>query len=318
MTTVAVLRGGPSKEHEISLQSGAAMLANLDQDKYRVRDIYIDKSGQWHAEGRPTAPERVLRQIDVALLPLAEEYGESGEVQQLLEQFGVRYAGAGPFPVRQARHKAIGKALARQAGLLTPEMRLVNSATEAESVAREVVRSFLQPVIVRPVARSSAAGVVVVAGYAPLTATIRGFFAEGGETVLIEERIRGRGAAVCLVEGLRGEALYTPPAVELTAPAPTVYPYDAQYQKAVQVICPGRFTHVEAEELARVARLMHRTLGLSHCSRSDFIVAPRGVYYLETSASPELGSESTFSRALQAVGVSIHELVEHLLARSLP
>src|SRR3990167_660820 len=137
MPTVGVLRGGPSKEHEVSLQSGAAMLAALDPARYRVRDIYIDKAGQWHAEGKPCAPERVLRQIDVALLPLHGEYGESGEVQRLLERFGVKYAGGDSFAVSQARHKAIGKALAREAGLAVPEVRLARNTAEAPSIAAE-------------------------------------------------------------------------------------------------------------------------------------------------------------------------------------
>src|SRR3989344_2453226 len=104
MLTVGVLRGGPSKEHEVSLQSGAAMLAALDPACYRVRDIYIDKAGQWHADGKPRAPERVLRQMDVALLPLHGEYGESGEVQRLLEAYGVRYVGSDAFATNQAQH----------------------------------------------------------------------------------------------------------------------------------------------------------------------------------------------------------------------
>src|SRR5690348_14855796 len=66
--TVGVLRGGPSREHEVSLKSGAAILAHLPEDKYEARDIYINKQGIWHDRGRPTTPERILRQLDVALL----------------------------------------------------------------------------------------------------------------------------------------------------------------------------------------------------------------------------------------------------------
>ena len=323
MHTVAVLRGGPSREHELSLASGAAMIANLDQNRYRVRDIYIDREGQWHADGRPMRPERVLRQIDVALLPLHGEYGESGEVQRLLERFGVKYAGGDSFAVSQARHKAIGKALAREAGLAVPEVRLARNTAEAPSIAAEAVRSFHQPVIVRSASRALALGVHVVAGYAPVLERMRTLFGEGADSVMVEEAPRGRGAAVCIVEGLRGEALYTCPAAALTTPD-NAYPYDAGRLSEVRVSCPGVFTHVEAEELARAARLMHRALGLRHCSRSDFIVSSSStpgqsrIHYLETSASPAVGGESIFSRALAAVGVSMRELVEHLLAKSLP
>ena len=69
-TIVGVLRGGPSREHEVSLRTGAAILANLPEERYLARDLYIDRSGQWHDRGRPTAPERALRQIDAALIGL--------------------------------------------------------------------------------------------------------------------------------------------------------------------------------------------------------------------------------------------------------
>ncbi|TSC64041.1 MAG: D-alanine--D-alanine ligase, partial [Parcubacteria group bacterium Gr01-1014_91] len=74
-TVVGVLRGGPSREHEVSLRTGAAMLAALPEERYAARDIYIDKKGQWHDRGRPTEPERVLRQLDVVLVGLHGEYG---------------------------------------------------------------------------------------------------------------------------------------------------------------------------------------------------------------------------------------------------
>ena len=66
-TIVGVLRGGPSREHEVSLKTGAAMLANLPEERFVARDIYINKNGAWHDRGKPVSPERVLRQVDVVL-----------------------------------------------------------------------------------------------------------------------------------------------------------------------------------------------------------------------------------------------------------
>ena len=62
---VGVLRGGPSREHEVSLKTGANILANLPEEQFSAHDIYIDKNGEWHNHGRPTQPERILRQVDV-------------------------------------------------------------------------------------------------------------------------------------------------------------------------------------------------------------------------------------------------------------
>ena len=80
-TIVGVLRGGPSREHEVSLRSGATILANLPEERYLARDIYIDRQGQCHDRCRATTPERVLRLRDVVLIGLHGEYGEDGDVQ---------------------------------------------------------------------------------------------------------------------------------------------------------------------------------------------------------------------------------------------
>ena len=163
-TIVGVLRGGPSREHEVSLQTGAAILANLPEERFIARDIYIDKDGQWHDRGRPVAPDRAVRQVDVALVGLHGDYGEDGEVQRLLERFGIPYAGADSFGSYLAMHKLLAKSRAQEAGLRTPGFRYIERAGDAEAAVREVIRTFSQPVVVKPVGWGSSVGISVVAG----------------------------------------------------------------------------------------------------------------------------------------------------------
>jgi D-alanine-D-alanine ligase len=312
-TIVGVLRGGPSREHEVSLKSGAAILANLPEERYTARDIYIDRKGQWHDRGRATTPERALRQIDVALIGLHGEYGEDGEVQKLLERFGVPYTGADSFGSYLAMHKLMSKVRAREAGLLTPEFRHIERVEDSEEGAREVVRNFHQPVVVKPVGWGSSVGVSIVGGYAPVLSAINRLFDEGAPGVLVEELIRGREATIGVVENLRGEPLYVLPTIEIIPPSGDFFSYGAKYSGATREICPGNFSRVATEELQRLARVMHRSLGLRHYSRSDFIVAPKGIYYLETNTLPGLTTESLLPKSLAAVGVSFRDFLSHLV-----
>ena len=160
-TIVGVLRGGPSREHEASLKSGAAMIAHLPDDRFAVRDIYINKNGEWHDRGRLITPERVLRQIDVALIGLHGEYGENGEIQKLLERYGVPYTGADAFGSYLAKHKLMAKVRAQEAGLSTPAYRYVERVEKSEAMAHEITRTLSQPVIVKPVGWGSSHGVSV-------------------------------------------------------------------------------------------------------------------------------------------------------------
>jgi len=312
-TVVGVLRGGPSREHEVSLESGANILAQLPEDRYIARDIYIDRAGTWHERGRPVAPERVLRQVDVVLNGLHGEYGEDGEVQKLMERFGVRYAGADSFGSYLAMHKVLAKARAREVGLLVPDFAYVEHAEDTGQVVHDVIRTFHQPVVVKPVAWGSSVGVAIVGGYAPVLATVQQLFLDGVQGVLIEEVIKGREATVGVVEGLRGETLYGLPVVEIVPPDGDFFSYGAKYSGESREICPGAFSRVAAEELQHAAKAIHRALGLRHYSRSDFIVSPKGVYYLETNTLPGLTSESLLPKALAAVGVRMSDFLSHLV-----
>jgi D-alanine-D-alanine ligase len=312
-TIVGVLRGGPSREHEVSLKTGAAIIANLPGERYVARDIYIDKQGNWHDRGKVVAPERVLRQLDVVLIGLHGEYGEDGEVQRLLERFGIPYAGADAFGSYLAMHKLMAKTRAQEVGLLTPESRHIESAENAEAAVHDVIRSFHQPVIVKPIGWGSSVGISVVGGYAPVLMAVQQLFAEGAPSVLVEEYVRGKEATVGVVDYLRGETLYSLPPVEIIPPEGDFFSYDAKYSGATREICPGNFTRVASEELQRLARVIHRALGLRHYSRSDFIVAPTGIYYLETNTLPGLTSESLLPKSLASVGVSFPDFLSHLV-----
>lgn len=300
-TVVGVLRGGEGAGHEASIKSGAAVLAALDPSVYRARDIYIDANGQWHQEGRPVSPERALRQLDCALLPLHGAYGERGEVQRLLESYAVPYAASNPFASHLAAHAPMARAQLQEAGLTVPDSRYVESVADAHTAAYEVTRAFHPPVVVRR-ALGGYAGAAVVSGYAPIQTAIERLFTEGADAVVVEEYLRGREAAAGVVEGLRGEQLYALIPVELAADG---------------VRCPGGFSRVEAEELAHEAKVAHRTLGLRHASESHFKVTPRGVRYLGTTSLPALSGDESFAVALGAVGVSLAAYLAHLINRML-
>ena len=264
--------------------------------------------------GRPIEPVRALQSIDVALVGLHGEYGEDGEVQKLLARAGVPYTGSDAFSSYLAMHKLLSKERAKEMGLKTPDYQYLEEGGDPEAVARSVVQSFLQPVVIKPVRWGSSVGVSIVGGHAPVLAALTRLSREGTGGILIEERIRGREATVGVVENLRGEELYVLPPVEIIPPKEAgFFASHVKYTGETQEICPARFSQVETEDLMNAARTMHRALGLRHYSRSDFIVSPRGVYYLETNTLPGMTEESLLPKSLAAVGVSFRDFLTHLI-----
>jgi D-alanine-D-alanine ligase len=300
-TIVGVLRGGPSREHEVSLNTGAAILRNLHPEHYTARDIYIDKEGLWHVHGKPSSPAEALRSIDVAVVGLHGDYGADGGVQKVLERYGVPYTGSDSFASYLSLHKVMAKEHAKKLGILTPEYRLVENEETMEEVLADVIRSFHQPVVVKPLRWGSSAHVVKVSGYAPLyEATIR-LLRDGAGGVLIEEVIHGREASAGVVEQLRNENLYGLPIVETVAD---------------KTLCPAHFPKKSADEMTHIARAMHQELGLRDYSHSNFMVSPKGTYYLGTNAFPDLTSQATLPRALASVGVTFPDFLSHIIDRA--
>ncbi len=312
-TVVGVLRGGPSQEHDVSLKTGNAILTHLPTEHFTARDIYIDRQGNWHVQGKQTTPSKALQMVDVAIVGLHGEFGEDGEVQKILEMHGVPYTGSDSFASYHAMHKVLAKEKAKEVSVRTPLYRYIEESSDIDALVSEVVRTFHPPVVVKPVRWGSSVGVSMVGGYAPIHAAVTELLKAGAGGVLIEERITGIEATVGVVEKLRGEELYVLPPVEIVPTAHEFFSYDAKYGGETREICPGHFSKEVTKELSEIARAMHQALGLRHYSRSDFIVSPKGIYYLETNTLPGMTTESLLPKSLDAVGVSFPDFLTHLV-----
>lgn len=311
-TVVGVLRGGPSREHDVSLKTGHAILENLPEERFTVRDIFIDRKGVWHYRGKPVVPHEALRSVDVVVIGLHGEYGEDGEVQKVLELHGIPFTGSGSFASYIAMHKVLAKEKAKEHGVKTPRYRFIEPGSDVEAQIVDIVRSFPQPVVVKPVKWGSSVGVSIVGGYADVHKAVIDIL-EDAQGVLVEELIRGVEATAGVVEGLRGEALYALPPIEIVPPEKDFFSYEAKYSGGTREVCPGRFKKETSQELMDIARTMHNALGLRHYSRSDFIVSKNGIYYLETNTLPGMTKESLLPKSLAAVGVKFSDFLEHLV-----
>ena len=297
---VAVLRGGPSHEHEISLLSGHAVVANLPRDKYTVRDIYVDKQGTWHERGKPLLPADILRTTDVVISTLHGEYGENGELQRLFKQMGLPFVGPDAMSSYTAMHKVLSKQRALEVNVRTPKFEFIQQGEDVDQAVYNIIRNFHQPVVVKPVTWGSSVGVSIVGGYDQVHQAVSELLSAAGE-VLVEEKIRGTEATIGLVEDFRGEILYALPTIEIA------YPH--------QEIIPGRFSREVQDELIKTARLMHSVLGQKHYSHSDFIVSKSGVYFLELNSAVgvPLTKESIIQKSLAAVGVTFPDFLDHVI-----
>ncbi len=306
--TVGVLRGGPSNEYDISLMSGSRVLTNLSSDKYSVRDLFIDKAGVWHRNGRPVSPQKALQDIDVAMIALHGEYGEDGKVQRLLEKFGVPYTGSNSFSSVIGMNKPLAK---EKVSILTPHYKTLGVTNTLHNDVVNLFRSFPMPCVIKPTSAGSSVGVTIAKNFTEFKSGIKIAFGYSSK-VLIEEYIVGREASCGVIDNFRNESHYTLFPIEII-PGNQFFDYDAKYSPKTKDICPASFTDAEKKYIQDTAREVHRELGLRHYSRSDFIVSPRGIYFLEVNTLPGLTEMSLFPKSLSAVGSSLPEFLDHII-----
>lgn len=317
---VAVLRGGPSSEYEVSLKTGEAVLKALPSHKYEAIDVFIDKEGVWHVSGLVKTPADALKHVDVAFVALHGQYGEDGKVQRILESIGVPFTGSKALPSAVAMNKHLTKEAlkALKGKVKMASHRYVTKEDIAAKGLANIFREIPHPSIIKPAGAGSSVGISIVSDFFSLEKALAKAF-EHSEAVLIEEFIEGREATCGIVDGFRGEDTYSLMPVEIIPKKGSdFFDFEAKYGGASEEICPGNFDHATKEAVQEAAKAVHKALGLRHYSRSDFMVHPkRGVYFLEVNTLPGLTNESLLPKSLRAVGSSLSEFLDHTIGRAM-
>lgn len=312
---VAVLRGGPSEEYEVSMRSGAAVLAALDALEYPKKDIVITRKGEWLDAGFIKQPATALNDIDVVFIALHGSYGEDGQVQKLLQQHMIPYTGSGSLASALAFNKELTKLTLKDRGIKLPRHKRVhkNSLRRSANLSAQIIDELGTEVFIKPVASGSSHGARYVSGSTELEKAIVELL-QTYEDLLVEEFIRGREATVAVMNNFRNERMYVLPAVEIVPPnGEPIFSYENKYNGKTEEICPGRFSYSEKAALSQAAALAHDALECKHYSRSDFIVRDGEVYFLEINTLPGLTNESLLPKAAASIGLSFDQLVQHLV-----
>ena len=295
---VTVLMGGPSREREVSLQSGQAVADALQAAGHRVTrsDITPDDT---RALDRPG--------IDVVFIALHGEFGESGEVQTLCEQRGLCYTGSPPNASHLGMDKAASKEHFLRAGLRTADWVLVKSADDPASVTTALDALSL-PVVVKPLAGGSSVDVALCRTADQRTEAIENLLDVYG-LAMVEQFVAGREYTVGILDE-------TPLPVIEVVPQNSFYDYHAKYadDAGTQYI----FEHgLDDETIARVqqdALTAHRSLGCRDLSRVDFILDEQGVWQvLEINTIPGFTSHSLVPKAAARMGLDFTTLCDRIV-----
>ena len=303
---VAVLFGGSSAEREISLMSGAGVLAALQS--MGVDAHAFDPAERDLAELRRDGYARCF-------IALHGRHGEDGTVQGALELLGIPYTGSGVMASAIAMDKVMTKRVWIAEGLPTPRhVWLAPNGQSRERVVR-VPDELGLPVIVKPPREGSSIGVTKVQGYSEMQDAVA-LAAKYDPDVLCEEFIEGE-EVTCPVLG-QGEHAQALPVIRIVAPE-GAYDYQNKYfTDEVQYLCPSGLPEAEEREIQRIVVAAYNALGCRGWGRADLMIRARDrkPFLLEINTSPGMTSHSLVPMSAKAAGISYEALCVRLLSQA--
>ncbi|MEE7547612.1 D-alanine--D-alanine ligase [Xanthomonas sp. Kuri4-1] len=346
---VGLVFGGKSAEHEVSLQSARNIVEALDQTRFDVSLIGIDKQGQWHlgdldgfllnaddparialnrsgrgvalvpghdsGQLRPLQQARALEQIDVVFPIVHGTLGEDGSLQGLLRMAHLPFVGSGVLGSAVAMDKDVAKRLLRDAGLEIAPFTCFGRSTIAVADFETLAARFGLPLFVKPANQGSSVGVSRVSNAAEFSAALALALAYDHK-VLVEEAIAGREIECAVLGNAHPQASVCGEVVVHDA----FYAYDTKYinENGAEIVVPAAIDAATQARIQEVALTAYRTLECAGLARVDvFLTADGRIVVNEVNTLPGFTPISMYPKLWQATGLSYSTLITRLIELAL-
>ncbi len=346
---VAVLFGGKSAEHEVSLWSAKSVIDNLDRDKYEPVLIGIDQQGRWLCQDAPkllasgvakrlnlsagesltaTSSELALvpgehnsiiginngetfQAVDVVFPVLHGPYGEDGAVQGLLKLANIPYVGAGVLGSAVGMDKDVQKRLLAAAGIPVAKFVVVERANRKLAKYEQLVNRLGSPLFVKPANLGSSVGVGKVHNAEELEPALEEAF-EYDRKVLIEEFVKAREIE-CAVLGNEEPIASLPGEIR---PQHEFYSYEAKYldEHGAELDIPAKLSDEQTQRIRRLAVETFKILCCEGMARVDFFLNEKGEFLVnEINTIPGFTNISMYPKLWEATGIPYGELLDKLI-----
>ncbi|HEX3294616.1 MAG TPA: D-alanine--D-alanine ligase family protein [Solirubrobacterales bacterium] len=304
---VAVLGGGTSSEHEVSLRSAASVAAGLREAGHETVEVTIGRDGRWTAEGEGVeiTPGAGLLGSDVVFPVLHGPGGEDGSVQGLLEVLDVPYAGSDVESSAICMDKLVFKDLLAQHGI--PQVEYCRAGEEGW---REITDGFGRPVWVKPARLGSSVGITPASGEEELDRAVEQALRHDPR-VIVEAPAPGKEVECSL---LGNEQPAASPPGEIVTKASDWYDYEAKYAEGgMELRVPAEVSESAREAVRELARSVFTLCGCSGLARCDFFVDGEDVLVNELNTIPGFTETSVYGKLFEADGIGYPELCDRLV-----
>jgi len=341
---IAVLFGGRSAEHDVSVMSATNVMGALEPSKYEAVPIFVTREGEWllsrfengtlakPASGTeialvPGGRGRMIAidggrmsdagTIDILFPVLHGIFGEDGSVQGLAEVARVPLVGCGILGSATALDKDIAKQLLRAAGL--PVARAVTVHADQAPSFDALESALGLPMFIKPARQGSSVGVRKVSGSQEFAPALAEAF-KHDRKLLAEEFIRGREIECSVLEDTRGGLFVSRPGEIIPAESHGFYSYDAKYidEDGAALKVPAELPAEVEAKIRETAALAFRALGCDGMARVDFFLTEDMSFLInEVNTIPGFTNISMYAKAMAASGVSYPEVIDRLVEHGL-
>jgi len=293
---IGVLMGGLSREREISLRTGKAILRALIEKGYPASPIDVSQE---------IAERLIEEKIEIAFIALHGRYGEDGTIQGMLELMGIPYTGSGVLASALALHKIMAKKFFLCENIPTPTYEVFQRDEIDKNPLR--VPSLPLPLVVKPAREGSTIGVSIVRKEEELVPALR----EAGkydDEILLEEFMKGKEITVGILHDI------PLPIIEIV-PRSGFYDYHSKYTKGeTEYIIPARIPREQYLYAQEISLKAFHVLGCSGCARVDLMTDEGGnPFVIDVNTMPGMTETSLIPKAASYAGINFEDLVERIL-----
>lgn len=344
-TKVAVIFGGISTEHDVSVVSGTSVIEKLNKDKYEIYPTYIDTDGSWYLYTKPVENIKVvaigtkleeltpvdniiqyLKQVDIAFPVLHGLGGEDGSIQGLFKMLNLPYVGCGILASSVGMDKVYAKVIFEKAGIPQTKHEYIKinnnhytyvypdfkeEEMELINIVEKINTNLDYPMFVKPSNSGSSVGVKKAMNKVELEEAIR-YASQFDTKILVEQGIFGREIE-CAVLG--NEEVISSPVGEVLS-AEDFYSFDAKYtNQESKTVIPADIDKEISNEIRDLAIKAFKAIDGKGLSRVDFFVENKTnkIYINEINTLPGFTTISMYPKLFEQIGITYSELLDRLI-----
>jgi D-alanine-D-alanine ligase len=308
MIKVAILFGGPGKEHEVSISSAKNILENIDRNIFDVIEIFVNRDKKYLIdsvifEEQDGLQEIKKRGVEVVFPIIHGTYGEDGELQSKLEELGVSFVGSTSKVSYLTINKNKTNELLKENNIIIPQSKIINK--------NDFVVPFNYPIIVKPIDEGSSVDLYKFKNNEDYNSSLDVIF-KNYTSMLVQEFIQGREFTCGVIE--INKVATSLIATEIILTKGDLFDYDAKYSVGgCREITPAEIDEDTMNKIKETALRCHTVLGCNSISRTDMILNDGKLYVLEINTVPGMTKTSFIPQQAKACGYDMKELITLLI-----